>query len=461
MSEQFVEALPGEVDAGFGGRAWLLEVVVRWGETVVSVHRSSPPRGFRVGEGGCDFVAPTSLVAGGWLVRVGDGVVTVVPPAGAGCVVELGSEAFVAREAVALSLGSRAIVDVGALRFEVRLDEATQVARSRLSRSVLGAVGASAVAHVAMLGVLALFTPPLEIRAEDDLDGSREVRIAQLLDAAAERERGSILDSDGKQTPGGFGGVGPRSSGEEGAQGSAVAATRPARRAIAGQSSQELPSRAAALAEASRFGMVGLLHVGQGGDPRSLQAHWGAMDSMGGEADGARGRMWGASVGDSLGNDALGLSGIGEGGGGRGEGLGLDALATIGHGYGCTCGVGFGTGRLGGEKKPSAPRLRTGAIAVGGALPSDVVARVLAGSTAAMRSCYEGALRSNPSVSGRVELRFVIGRDGAVRSAQANSDVLGADMSACFARAVQGLSFPAPEGGAATVVYPVTLTPGG
>lgn len=75
------------------------------------------------------------------------------------------------------------------------------------------------------------------------------------------------------------------------------------------------------------------------------------------------------------------------------------------------------------------------------------------------RGCYEQGLADNPSLEGRVVIKFVIGRDGAVSASQdGGSDLASAPVIACAVRAMSTLSFPEPEGGIVTVVYPFALS---
>ena len=77
---------------------------------------------------------------------------------------------------------------------------------------------------------------------------------------------------------------------------------------------------------------------------------------------------------------------------------------------------------------------------------------------------YANSLRSwsgNPNLEGRVSARFVIGRDGAVSNASnGGSDLPDSGVVSCVVSAFYGLSFPQPEGGIVTVVYPIMLSPG-
>jgi hypothetical protein len=75
--------------------------------------------------------------------------------------------------------------------------------------------------------------------------------------------------------------------------------------------------------------------------------------------------------------------------------------------------------------------------------------------------CYEQGLSRNPNLQGRVSARFVIGRDGSVSNASnGGSDLPDSAVVSCVVSAFYGLSFPQPEGGIVTVVYPIMLSPG-
>jgi hypothetical protein len=144
----------------------------------------------------------------------------------------------------------------------------------------------------------------------------------------------------------------------------------------------------------------------------------------------------------------------------------------MGQGFGVIGGHGVGSGRLGGGHVVRAPRLRCGYIddvgevhetcapTVNGRLPPEAIQRIVRQNMGRFRLCYENGLRAQPSLSGRVEVKFVIGRDGVVvTAADAGSDLPDSDVRACVVRAFAGLSFPEPEGGIVTVVYPLLFTP--
>jgi ankyrin repeat protein len=97
-----------------------------------------------------------------------------------------------------------------------------------------------------------------------------------------------------------------------------------------------------------------------------------------------------------------------------------------------------------------------------GQIPPQDIQRVLRAAGGRFGLCYEQSLYCCPNLDYRITLRFVIGKDGSVTKAK-NVDV---DLSArretieCAVQAVRGLTFPKPNGGPVTVVYPWWFGPG-
>jgi len=106
------------------------------------------------------------------------------------------------------------------------------------------------------------------------------------------------------------------------------------------------------------------------------------------------------------------------------------------------------------------PQVRMGATMVSGRLPPEVVQRIVRLSFGRFRGCYQAALLGHPGLTGRIVVRFVIGRDGSVTSASGDSD-LPAAVRECVVRGFAALSFPEPEGGLVSVMYPLVFTPDG
>jgi hypothetical protein len=106
-------------------------------------------------------------------------------------------------------------------------------------------------------------------------------------------------------------------------------------------------------------------------------------------------------------------------------------------------------------------KVRAGATSVNGRLPPEVIQRVVRQNQGRFRACYEDGLNRNPNLEGRVSVRFVIGRDGTVSSAESSgSDLPDPKVVACIVRVFARTTFPAPEGGIVTVSYPLVFSPG-
>jgi hypothetical protein len=103
------------------------------------------------------------------------------------------------------------------------------------------------------------------------------------------------------------------------------------------------------------------------------------------------------------------------------------------------------------------------ATAVNGTLPAEVILRIIHLNRARFRFCYETALRKDPTVTGRLAVRFVIDRAGSVATAEVDpsSTLTSSDVTSCVTGAFKSLSFPQPEGGVVDVTYPLVFTPKG
>jgi hypothetical protein len=176
-------------------------------------------------------------------------------------------------------------------------------------------------------------------------------------------------------------------------------------------------------------------------------------------ADSATAYMFLQALSDdaSRGEGGLGLSGLGEGGGARGDAFGDDPIAGRGGPA-----IAAGHGRLGGSHVTRAPAIRMGSTTVNGRVPPEVIQRIVRQNFGRFRACYQDALRTRPTLQGRVSIRFVIDRTGGVATAaDGGSDVGDPSLVACVARAFEALAFPQPDGGMVTVVYPIQFSPEG
>ncbi len=482
-----------------------------------------PVRLFALGVGdSTDMGVLSGLAAGGFAERVDSGYAAARAalrlfevaerPALLGTAVDLGQnvervyprdpDALVADETVLVvgrvkgEVPSNLVLDGPAGKKSVALDHADlddhgdlrrRWAGARLSELLASGAGRAAMVDLGtrygiITPVTSLYVPTTRELQEEDA----RVRMQAALRRQREETESAAFamqkaDGDNKE-----GGTGTRAKGEEGSMGAPASKATNSRYAVAGPVDKNVTLPKAA--EAQEFGMIGLLHAGAGGDPNAPGAPWG-RDSAG---DGAKlakdapladrepapeqsapaaaasaapsGNMWGAEIGDTTGAGGLGLSGIGEGGGGRGNGIGLGNIGSLGHGAGTGTGQGFGSGhgRLGGSHLASPPSLKAGKLNVSGRLPPEVIQRIVRQNFGRFRLCYEQGLARNPNLAGRVSARFVIGMDGSVSNvANGGSDLPDAGVVSCVMSAFSGLSFPQPEGGIVTVVYPVNLAPDG
>ncbi len=107
------------------------------------------------------------------------------------------------------------------------------------------------------------------------------------------------------------------------------------------------------------------------------------------------------------------------------------------------------------------PKVQYGATTVSGRLPPAVIQLVVRKHFGNLRGCYEPALGINAALTGRVSVRFVIGRDGKVSHVtDGGSDIPDPQVVSCVLQVFTTFEFPPPANGIVTVVYPVMFAPG-
>lgn len=332
-----------------------------------------------------------------------------------------------------------------------------------LRRGGFGVLAGSALVHAAVFSAIAFIAPALGATEEDPYDRDRILLMQAMLNASAQHEQEAHPD-DSPLDNGGDVNAGSPARGTEGQAGKQDAPDANARYAAQGHATPETATlpREAVLAEAANWGLIGMLPS----SPQSINAPtvpWGT-ELNGADDVNKAGHLFGATIGDAFGT-GWGLTGVGEGGGGTADTIGLGGMGGLGHTGRCiggNCGgIGVGYGKPGGGhvSKVHFPR-EDGTVAVNGRLPPEIIQRIVRQNFGRFTMCYQNGLRTNPNLEGRVAVKFVIGRDGAVQfAADGGSDIPDQDVRRCVVSGFTNLSFPAPENGMVTVVYPLMFTP--
>lgn len=96
-----------------------------------------------------------------------------------------------------------------------------------------------------------------------------------------------------------------------------------------------------------------------------------------------------------------------------------------------------------------------------GRLPAETIRKIVRASFGKYRKCYEAGLGKDPTLEGKVIVRFVIDRQGKVSAVGIAPESTMPDdtVSTCIAEAYKTLEFPQPEGGIVTVTYPIMFSP--
>ena len=95
---------------------------------------------------------------------------------------------------------------------------------------------------------------------------------------------------------------------------------------------------------------------------------------------------------------------------------------------------------------------------VDGPISGAEISRVLKHNMRAMRDCYEHALKRDPTLAGKVELRFTIEESGRVEDVAVESTSLkSVQLAACIADRSKAWRFPKPNGEVVAVTYPIVF----
>lgn len=164
------------------------------------------------------------------------------------------------------------------------------------------------------------------------------------------------------------------------------------------------------------------------------------------------------SKGTQMGSGGLGARGGGLGGGGTADGLG--GLGTKGRGSGSS-GYGSGGGQFGSKGEGGIGTVGGDPIILG-ALDKALIDAVIKRNMASIRYCYQKELTKNPALGGKIQVKFVIAKDGTVSSATTGSTTMNNPaVESCINGRFQKFQFPEPKGGGIVIVkYPFIFSPG-
>ena len=451
-----------------------IEVTARWGTQVLCVKHLSSKESFVVGEG-TELAIPVEALGAASASLVQNGVVKV--PAGAKGSVQKRGGAFGLVEGaseIAIEAGTKIELEIGTMTFTIEAVRAGKKAPRSLASlkdSAFGFVGLSFLGHTAIVACLMMFMPSMAMADTESMDRDQMLAMQKYLNASAQREAEMPKPTETAPStePTGGGSNGAAHQGESGAAGTTKPVTTNGHMAFKGADKESSLSRKDEIALAGDFGMLGIIASSKQFDPNAPTSPWG-KEYHGSDAKSAQGKLWGASIDDAMGY-GLGLSGDGEGGGGKADVVGDGNINTVGgggggpgkwgFGKGDKDGIGNGHGPDGGGHVAKAPIMRTPSFDTNGRLPAEVIQRIVRQNFGRFRLCYEGGLRGNPSLTGRVSTKFIIDRNGGVSVAQdAGSDLPDQQVVSCVVRSFGNLTFPQPEGGVATVTYPIVFSPG-
>ncbi len=476
-----------------------IEVMVLWGSNVLHVDHLTPPRSYFVGEKaadklGCDYFLPCETLgttrAPIVVARAGEASLVILPRStgsveipGTGRVTfadliasgraRASSELSGAYE-LELPAGAKARMELpdSQLVFQISAVNAGKPVPvgvlAQFEPAAHGYFGLSLLLHMSLVASVAFFMPSLGADDAEAQNRDQILMMQHMLTASATHEQDAreLEETADNKIADKEGGTGAQAKNEEGSMGNRLSHETGHKYGVEGPKDNADPhlSRQQQILQAKDFGMIGILNAGGGGDPNAPTAPWGRDDSSGNDPKSALGNMWGDSIGEAFGAGGLGLSGDGEGGGGKNAGIGMGDIGTIGHGRGTGDNDGFGNGHgplHGTYHTHAVPRMIQGDLHVNGRLPAEVIQRIVRQNFGRFRMCYEDGLRQNPTLQGRVGVKFAIDRGGAVSLASdGGSDLPDHAVVQCVVRGFSNLSFPEPQGGIVTVVYPLVFSPG-
>lgn len=195
--------------------------------------------------------------------------------------------------------------------------------------------------------------------------------------------------------------------------------------------------------EVAGKGLLGIIGV-KGDKGGALADVFAEGDDVGGDLGSAFSGIQGVDIADSGGAK-------GTRGGGSGEAATIGNIATEGGGSVST-----------GKKVEAAVTGKVGTEApeVEGELSPDLIQRSMRKYLSGVKDCYEGALKRNPKLAGKIVIGFEILETGKVSEFSFPTDNVGsADVRSCIKRRAASWRFPKPDGGSVYVEFPLVFEP--
>ena len=117
----------------------------------------------------------------------------------------------------------------------------------------------------------------------------------------------------------------------------------------------------------------------------------------------------------------------------------------------------FVENRFGSSDKTRVTRIATST----GGLSQEEILNVIRENLNNIRTCYEGSLKDDPKLKGKIYIRFIVDKSGKVKTAGViNATITVGKMQSCIIDEIETWVFPKPRGGSdVTVNYPFSFDP--
>lgn len=427
----------GRGDMGLDTKAArVLEVAAVWGPTLLDV-RHLPAEGGVVLVGGPDFPMPAEHLPMGEpfeLFRVdGDELSVAIADSmkASASLGERGTSDTDGTRHVTLVAEEQIAVQCGPITYVARLTtpgkRSPKVDRS-LDVPLLGTLGFSTFAAM-MLGIVAFTSEPAMSQGLNEVPD----RFANVLIEVPPKPEVKKVKKEKTVTR-----EGKRAKRKEGKRGAKDALMEVARGGRAERQNREIANNA---------GIMGVWDtVGQQAGLDSGALSSGITDGLGGLI-GAKGVQMGTGGLSSRG-DSIGGGGVHQ----LGDGLGMDGFGQDARD--------FGEGALG-EKSEGYVKLSNDGIVLGGLDRSQIDA-VIKRHLNQFRYCYQRELTKDPTLGGKVSVKFTITPKGEVSASQTKASSMGSPaVESCLNNTMMKLTYPEPSGGGIVIVsYPFLFAPG-